>query len=202
MLYKSLIYSIFFFCWSRYHCYCNHFITHYIGWQIWLLYFSDRETKQLWSCEFTNMFTYFQDGFHFNLLLITLRNWHTLAALFSSFKPRTKFWSQVLLVGFNRLMFLTKHTKPHTCCWCLYILFLFIPQQLLTAFHTLSHDVVYQNLTSPEQILSIFPESFHSNLKNLITKIILENRWILILLNLPLDRQITVLQKCSLQISA
>ncbi|XP_056120307.1 COMM domain-containing protein 9 [Rhinichthys klamathensis goyatoka] len=47
--------------------------------------------------------------------------------------------------------------------------------QLLTAFHTLSHDVVYQNLTSPEQILSIFPESFHSNLKNLITKIILEN---------------------------
>ncbi|XDV43199.1 hypothetical protein PO909_011717 [Leuciscus waleckii] len=47
--------------------------------------------------------------------------------------------------------------------------------QLLTAFHTVSHEVVYQNLTSPEQILSIFPESFHSNLKNLITKILLEN---------------------------
>ncbi|XP_016125331.1 COMM domain-containing protein 9 [Sinocyclocheilus grahami] len=47
--------------------------------------------------------------------------------------------------------------------------------QLLTAFHMLSHHAVYQNLTSPEQILSIFPESFHSNLKNLITKIILEN---------------------------
>ncbi|RXN29793.1 60S ribosomal L13a [Labeo rohita] len=47
--------------------------------------------------------------------------------------------------------------------------------QLLTAFHVLSHHVVYQNLTSPEQIVSIFPESFHSNLKNLITKILLEN---------------------------
>ncbi|KAF4102201.1 COMM domain-containing protein 9 [Onychostoma macrolepis] len=47
--------------------------------------------------------------------------------------------------------------------------------QLLTAFHMLWHHVVYQNLTSPEQILSIFPESFHSNLKNLITKILLEN---------------------------
>ncbi|XP_056332981.1 COMM domain-containing protein 9 [Danio aesculapii] len=47
--------------------------------------------------------------------------------------------------------------------------------QLLTAFHTLSHHIVYHNLTSPEQILSIFPESFHSNLKNLITKILLEN---------------------------
>ncbi|XP_052001884.1 COMM domain-containing protein 9 [Xyrauchen texanus] len=47
--------------------------------------------------------------------------------------------------------------------------------QVLTAFHTLSHHVVFQNLTSPEQILSVFPESFHSNLKNLITKIILEN---------------------------
>ncbi|ROJ78872.1 COMM domain-containing protein 9 [Anabarilius grahami] len=46
--------------------------------------------------------------------------------------------------------------------------------QLLTAFHALSHHVVYQNLTS-DQILSIFPESFHSNLKNLITKILLEN---------------------------
>ncbi|XP_051503159.1 COMM domain-containing protein 9-like [Myxocyprinus asiaticus] len=47
--------------------------------------------------------------------------------------------------------------------------------QVLTGFHTLSHHVVFQNLSSPEQILSVFPESFHSNLKNLITKILLEN---------------------------
>uniref|UniRef100_A0A672P1J4 COMM domain containing 9 n=1 Tax=Sinocyclocheilus grahami TaxID=75366 RepID=A0A672P1J4_SINGR len=55
------------------------------------------------------------------------------------------------------------------------ISFIFINLQLLTAFHMLSHYVVYQNLTSPEQILSLFPESFHSNLKNLITKILLKN---------------------------
>uniref|UniRef100_A0A673KGG0 COMM domain containing 9 n=1 Tax=Sinocyclocheilus rhinocerous TaxID=307959 RepID=A0A673KGG0_9TELE len=55
------------------------------------------------------------------------------------------------------------------------ISFIFIHLQLLTAFHMLSHHVVYQNLTSPEQVLSLFPESFHSNLKNLITKILLEN---------------------------
>uniref|UniRef100_A0A671N848 COMM domain containing 9 n=1 Tax=Sinocyclocheilus anshuiensis TaxID=1608454 RepID=A0A671N848_9TELE len=54
------------------------------------------------------------------------------------------------------------------------ISFIFIHLQLLTAFHMLSHHV-YQNLTSPEQILSLFPESFHSNLKNLITKILLKN---------------------------
>ncbi|KAI7804362.1 COMM domain-containing protein 9 [Triplophysa rosa] len=47
--------------------------------------------------------------------------------------------------------------------------------RVLTAFHALSHHVVYHNLTSPDQILHVFPESFHSNLKNLITKIILEN---------------------------
>ncbi|TRY94089.1 hypothetical protein DNTS_027318 [Danionella cerebrum] len=47
--------------------------------------------------------------------------------------------------------------------------------QLLTAFHALSHHVVYYNLTSPEEILSLFPESFHSNLRSLITKILLEN---------------------------
>uniref|UniRef100_A0A671MZZ9 COMM domain containing 9 n=1 Tax=Sinocyclocheilus anshuiensis TaxID=1608454 RepID=A0A671MZZ9_9TELE len=51
---------------------------------------------------------------------------------------------------------------------------LLLAQLLLTAFHMLSHHV-YQNLTSPEQILSLFPESFHSNLKNLITKILLKN---------------------------
>ncbi|XP_026859872.2 COMM domain-containing protein 9 [Electrophorus electricus] len=46
--------------------------------------------------------------------------------------------------------------------------------QLLTAFHLLSHHVVFHNLTTPEQILAIFPDTFHSNLKNLITKILLE----------------------------
>ncbi|XP_055028023.1 COMM domain-containing protein 9 [Misgurnus anguillicaudatus] len=47
--------------------------------------------------------------------------------------------------------------------------------QVLTAFHNLSHHVVYHDLISPDQILPVFPESFHSNLKNLIAKIILEN---------------------------
>ncbi|XP_076862999.1 COMM domain-containing protein 9 [Brachyhypopomus gauderio] len=46
--------------------------------------------------------------------------------------------------------------------------------QVLTALHLLSHHVVFHNLTTPEQILSIFPETFHPNLKNLITKILLE----------------------------
>uniref|UniRef100_A0A8C6WF71 COMM domain containing 9 n=1 Tax=Neogobius melanostomus TaxID=47308 RepID=A0A8C6WF71_9GOBI len=47
--------------------------------------------------------------------------------------------------------------------------------QLVHSLHALSHHVVFYNLTSPEQILALFPESFHSNLKNLITKILLEN---------------------------
>ncbi|KAM6937373.1 COMM domain-containing protein 9 [Xenentodon cancila] len=47
--------------------------------------------------------------------------------------------------------------------------------QLVQSLHTLSHHVVFHNLSSPEQILAIFPESFHSSLKNLITKILLEN---------------------------
>ncbi|KAG9280731.1 COMM domain-containing protein 9 [Astyanax mexicanus] len=46
--------------------------------------------------------------------------------------------------------------------------------QVLTAFHTLSHHVVYHNLTAAEQILSVFPDTFHPNLKNLLTKILLE----------------------------
>ncbi|MCJ8736228.1 hypothetical protein PDJAM_G00256400 [Pangasius djambal] len=46
--------------------------------------------------------------------------------------------------------------------------------QVLTAFHTLSHHVVFHNFTAPEQIQSIFPATFHSNLKNLLTKILLE----------------------------
>lgn len=53
----------------------------------------------------------------------------------------------------------------------------FVHQQVLTAFHILSHHVVYHNFTSADQILLVFPESFHSNLKNLITKILLENRF-------------------------
>ncbi|KAF5908324.1 COMM domain-containing protein 9, partial [Clarias magur] len=46
--------------------------------------------------------------------------------------------------------------------------------QVLRAFHLLSHQVVFYNLTAPEQIQSVFPATFHSNLKNLITKILLE----------------------------
>ncbi|XP_060763990.1 COMM domain-containing protein 9 [Neoarius graeffei] len=47
-------------------------------------------------------------------------------------------------------------------------------RQVLTAFHLLSHHVVFYNFTAPEQIQSLFPATFHSNLKNLITKILLE----------------------------
>ncbi|XP_047200879.1 COMM domain-containing protein 9-like [Girardinichthys multiradiatus] len=47
--------------------------------------------------------------------------------------------------------------------------------QLIQSLHTLSQHILFYNLTSPEQILAVFPESFHSNLKNLITKILLEN---------------------------
>ncbi|KAI5100256.1 COMM domain-containing protein 9, partial [Silurus meridionalis] len=46
--------------------------------------------------------------------------------------------------------------------------------QVLMAFHLLSHHVVFHNFTAPEQIQSVFPATFHSNLKNLITKILLE----------------------------
>ncbi|XP_066557108.1 COMM domain-containing protein 9 [Amia ocellicauda] len=48
-------------------------------------------------------------------------------------------------------------------------------QQVLRALHTLSHHVVFHGLASPEQILAVFPESFHSSLKNLLTKILLEH---------------------------
>ncbi|KAJ0069818.1 hypothetical protein NL108_014740, partial [Boleophthalmus pectinirostris] len=47
---------------------------------------------------------------------------------------------------------------------------------MVESLHALSRHVVFHNLTSPEQILAVFPESFHSSLKNLLTKIILENR--------------------------
>lgn len=47
--------------------------------------------------------------------------------------------------------------------------------QLVQSLHTLSHHVLFYNLSSPDQILAIFPESFHSSLKKMITKILLEN---------------------------
>ncbi|XP_029378262.1 COMM domain-containing protein 9 [Echeneis naucrates] len=47
--------------------------------------------------------------------------------------------------------------------------------ELVRSLHVLSHHVLFYNLSSPEQILALFPESFHSSLKNLITKILLEN---------------------------
>ncbi|XP_058500713.1 COMM domain-containing protein 9 isoform X1 [Solea solea] len=47
--------------------------------------------------------------------------------------------------------------------------------QLVHSLHVLSRHVVFHSLSSPEQILALFPASFHSSLKNLITKILLEN---------------------------
>ncbi|KAJ7998243.1 hypothetical protein DPEC_G00220580 [Dallia pectoralis] len=46
--------------------------------------------------------------------------------------------------------------------------------ELISALHSLSHYILFHNLTVPEQILALFPESFHPSLKNLITKILLE----------------------------
>ncbi|NXJ92876.1 COMD9 protein, partial [Corythaixoides concolor] len=48
-------------------------------------------------------------------------------------------------------------------------------QQLVSALHNLTRHVVYCGLARAEDILSLFPENFHQNLKNLLTKIILEN---------------------------
>lgn len=47
--------------------------------------------------------------------------------------------------------------------------------QLVSALHSLTRHVVYRGLTRAEDILALFPENFHQNLKNLLTKIILEN---------------------------
>ncbi|KFU89325.1 COMM domain-containing protein 9, partial [Chaetura pelagica] len=47
--------------------------------------------------------------------------------------------------------------------------------QLVSALHSLTRHVVYRGLRRAEDILSLFPENFHHNLKNLLTKIILEN---------------------------
>ncbi|XP_068022929.1 COMM domain-containing protein 9 isoform X1 [Melanerpes formicivorus] len=48
-------------------------------------------------------------------------------------------------------------------------------QQLVSALHSLTRHVVYRGLARAEEILALFPENFHQNLKNLLTKIILEN---------------------------
>uniref|UniRef100_A0A8C8BLH8 COMM domain containing 9 n=1 Tax=Otus sunia TaxID=257818 RepID=A0A8C8BLH8_9STRI len=48
-------------------------------------------------------------------------------------------------------------------------------EQLVSALHNLTRHVVYHGLTRAEDILALFPENFHQNLKNLLTKIILEN---------------------------
>lgn len=50
--------------------------------------------------------------------------------------------------------------------------------QLVQSLHVLSNHIIFYNLSTPEQILNLFPESFHSSLKNLITKILLENWWV------------------------
>ncbi|XP_075693159.1 COMM domain-containing protein 9 isoform X2 [Rhinoderma darwinii] len=47
--------------------------------------------------------------------------------------------------------------------------------QVIRAAHALTRHVVYTGLTSAERILAAFPDDFHQNLKNLLTKIILEN---------------------------
>ncbi|ETE73418.1 COMM domain-containing protein 9, partial [Ophiophagus hannah] len=47
--------------------------------------------------------------------------------------------------------------------------------QLIQSLHNLTRHIVYHGLTSQEEILSLFPGGFHQNLKNLVTKIILEN---------------------------
>ncbi|KPP57911.1 COMM domain-containing protein 9-like [Scleropages formosus] len=50
-------------------------------------------------------------------------------------------------------------------------------QRLLLALHTLSHHILFHSLVAPEQILALFPEAFHPSLKNLLTKILLEQRY-------------------------
>ncbi|XP_012875142.1 PREDICTED: COMM domain-containing protein 9 [Dipodomys ordii] len=47
-------------------------------------------------------------------------------------------------------------------------------KQLLQALHHLTRLVTFRDLSSSEAILALFPENFHQNLKNLLTKIILE----------------------------
>ncbi|XP_012930433.1 COMM domain-containing protein 9 isoform X1 [Heterocephalus glaber] len=48
-------------------------------------------------------------------------------------------------------------------------------EHLLQALHRLTRLVAFRDLSSAEAILALFPETFHQNLKNLLTKIILEH---------------------------
>ncbi|XP_069751919.1 COMM domain-containing protein 9 isoform X2 [Narcine bancroftii] len=48
-------------------------------------------------------------------------------------------------------------------------------QQLICSLHSFTQQVVFQGLASAEEIFLLFPDNFHQNLKNLLTKIILEN---------------------------
>ncbi|MGH0169899.1 UNVERIFIED_CONTAM: hypothetical protein FKN15_058160 [Acipenser sinensis] len=50
-------------------------------------------------------------------------------------------------------------------------------QQLLGALHSLSHHVLFHGLSS-EQLLAVFPDTFHPSLKNLLTKILLEHSFL------------------------
>ncbi|XP_037696045.1 COMM domain-containing protein 9 isoform X3 [Choloepus didactylus] len=47
--------------------------------------------------------------------------------------------------------------------------------KLLQALHRLTRLATFRDLSSAEAILALFPENFHQNLKNLLTKIILEH---------------------------
>uniref|UniRef100_A0A5F5Q4T5 COMM domain containing 9 n=1 Tax=Equus caballus TaxID=9796 RepID=A0A5F5Q4T5_HORSE len=47
--------------------------------------------------------------------------------------------------------------------------------KLLQALHRLTRLAAFRDLSSAEAILALFPENFHQNLKNLLTKIILEH---------------------------
>ncbi|KAF6102819.1 COMM domain containing 9 [Phyllostomus discolor] len=48
-------------------------------------------------------------------------------------------------------------------------------EQLLQALHRLTRLAVFRDLGSAEAVLALFPENFHQNLKNLLTRIILEH---------------------------
>ncbi|XP_028307518.1 COMM domain-containing protein 9 isoform X2 [Gouania willdenowi] len=45
----------------------------------------------------------------------------------------------------------------------------------LNISHTEAEQILFKNLTSAQQVQSLFPEPFHSSLKNLLTKILLES---------------------------
>uniref|UniRef100_H3B2P2 COMM domain containing 9 n=1 Tax=Latimeria chalumnae TaxID=7897 RepID=H3B2P2_LATCH len=47
-------------------------------------------------------------------------------------------------------------------------------EQLISSLHCLTRHIVFRGFASAEEILPLFPENFHQNLKNLLTKIILE----------------------------